>query len=102
MNRMKRTRWIAVGSASMVAAVVARDTALQLAACRVPPHLIVACTLPMFGAITSIGSTVADALVTKTYRCPVPGCRFKTRLCSRDAAEHRRHQEAAASHPTHI
>ncbi|MGW8378436.1 hypothetical protein [Streptomyces sp. ODS28] len=48
-----------------------------------------------------MAEVVIEHLTGTTHRCPKKGCTFSVRLTGTDAAESRRWQEVAHSHPHH-
>ncbi|MEV0254421.1 hypothetical protein AB0H82_09135 [Streptomyces sp. NPDC050732] len=73
---------------------------IRLASYDVPLTLITACGLCVAACTLNLLERLAEARST-THRCPAAGCTFKVTVRGVDAAENRRWQEIAATHPTH-
>ncbi|TBO57022.1 hypothetical protein EYS09_24785 [Streptomyces kasugaensis] len=90
----------ATPAAGTAAAALAAAYGVQLASYNVPLPPTVACA----GCIFAVGFTSLHRAVktwsSTTHRCTE--CDFTVRLRGADAAESRRWQEIAASHPGHI
>lgn len=85
-----------------VGVAVAAAQGVRLAAYDVPLSLVVSSALAI-GATLHLGlEHLAHLVFAKTYRCSEQGCAFRVRPVYADAAENRRCQEAAASHPRHL
>ncbi|WP_432010453.1 hypothetical protein [Streptomyces cucumeris] len=87
--------------AEAIAAALASYLGYQLTAYDVPLALVLACALALYIAFRESLHQVLWASHTVTHRCTVPGCDFTVRLTDVDAAENRRWQEIAATHPSH-
>ncbi|NUS81022.1 MAG: hypothetical protein HOV70_33100 [Streptomyces sp.] len=95
-----RRRVITVGIVA-VSTALAVAIAARLSGYGVPVLLVAACGASCLSAFSSLLFHVADALPATTHRCTRPGCDFRVRLTNTDAAESRRWQEIAATHPHH-
>ncbi|MFC8239498.1 hypothetical protein [Streptomyces chartreusis] len=90
---------------ALTAGAVAVSTALaiaigvRLASYGVPAVLLLACCLSCTAAFSSLLFRIIAAAATTTHRCTRPGCDFQVRLTHGSAAESRRWQEIAATHP---
>ncbi|MFF4185764.1 hypothetical protein ACFYZ9_21475 [Streptomyces sp. NPDC001691] len=67
----------------------------------VPLLLALSCGLAIGIGVGRFVESVADSFTATVYRCRAANCSFQVRLTHASAAEQRRWQEAAASHPRH-
>ncbi|PWI15570.1 hypothetical protein DI272_16365 [Streptomyces sp. Act143] len=95
-----RRRLLAVGIIA-VSTALAVAIAARLSGYGVPVLLVMACGAACLSAFCDLLFRVADAAQATTHRCTQPGCDFHVRLTNVDAAESRRWQEIAATHPHH-
>ncbi|MEU1408520.1 hypothetical protein ABZ471_40595 [Streptomyces sp. NPDC005728] len=86
-------------AAAAVSTALAAGIGVRLASYGVPLTLLMGCSLSCLATFTALLFRVVDALSTTLHRCTQPGCDFQVRLTRADAAECRRWQEIAASHP---
>ncbi|WP_052863583.1 hypothetical protein [Streptomyces niger] len=99
MNSMNRTlRRYSFPVSLVLGGGLAAAAGTQLASYSVPSGLSFGCALCICSTFTSFLQTVAEALTTTTHRCRKEGCDFAVRLGAQ-AAENRRWQEIAATHP---
>ena len=97
---MNPTRRRLVTTGAVVASgVLAVSIGVRLSGYGVPLPLLLACCTSCLATFTSLAFHVADAAATTVHRCPDRGCDFRVRLTGTDAAESRRWQEIAATHP---
>ncbi|MGW3266785.1 hypothetical protein [Streptomyces sp. NPDC001056] len=96
-----RRRLILSGTVAACAAL-AGAIGVRLSDYGVPVSLLVACSTSCLATFTSLAFRCTEALSTVTHRCKQPGCDFRVRLANTDAAENRRWQEMAATHPHHM
>lgn len=78
---------------------LATEISVRLAAYGVPATFLVACGMGVASSGLFLVERLATAASTTTYRCPSNGCDFKVTLTRVSAAEDRRWQETAATHP---
>jgi hypothetical protein len=95
-----RHRALTTGSVA-VSAALAIVIGVRLSGYGVPVALLLACCLSCVATFSSLLFHVIGAWSTTTHRCTVSGCDFQVRLTHTDAAENRRWQEIAATHPHH-
>ncbi|MFE4873077.1 hypothetical protein [Streptomyces sp. NPDC056682] len=67
----------------------------------VPVLLALPCGLSVGLGVGNLAEAVAGWFATTVFRCPDKSCTYKVSVAHVDAAERRRWQEAAASHPGH-
>ncbi|MGW2228169.1 hypothetical protein [Streptomyces formicae] len=95
--RRQRGLWLLALAFSLALAIA---VGVRLASYGVPLALITGCALCVSASVQSLLEHVADACST-THRCTAPGCTFAVTVRGVDAAENRRWQEIAATHPDH-
>lgn len=93
-----RHRILTIGAVA-VSTALSLAIGARLASYDVPAVLLLACSLSCTAAFSSLLFRLIDAWSTTTHRCTRPGCDFQVRLTHTDAAESRRWQEIAATHP---
>lgn len=93
-----RQRALTAGAVA-VSAALAIGIGVRLASYGVPAVLLLACCLSCTAAFSGLLFRLLDAWSTTTHRCTRPGCDFQVRLTHGGAAENRRWQEIAATHP---
>ncbi|WP_406508415.1 hypothetical protein [Streptomyces sp. NBC_00212] len=102
MHIAHRTRLHLISLTGAVVAVVCGTwTGTRLAGYGVPWPLYMACAMAVSSALLSSLDRVTQRLDSTLYRCREVDCAYKVRVAHVDAAERRRWQEAAASHPCH-
>ncbi|WP_405838400.1 hypothetical protein OG528_12675 [Streptomyces platensis] len=95
-------RYLALSASVIVGAATGITYAVRLADYGVPISLSLSCALSVFAVTMWLAGRVADALSpATTHRCAAAGCDFQVRLQGTGAAESRKWQEIAASHPDH-
>lgn len=95
--RRQRALWLLVLGLSLG---LAASIGVRLASYGVPLALITGCVLCVAASVLNLLEHIADAWST-THRCPVAGCAFEVTVRGVDAAENRRWQEIATTHPAH-
>ncbi|MFD8047667.1 hypothetical protein ACFV5E_30075 [Streptomyces chartreusis] len=93
-----RHRILTTGAVA-ISTALAIGIGVRLASYGVPVALLLACCLSCTAAFSSLLFRLVDAWSTTTHRCTRPGCDFQVRLTHGSAAENRRWQEIAATHP---
>ncbi|MGW8762315.1 hypothetical protein ACWGN5_07420 [Streptomyces sp. NPDC055815] len=102
MNTKIRRHNAVMAGAGLVAVACGAVVALRLDAYAVPLWLSAPCGYAIASGLLTLAARAAGALGTTTYACTVLGCTFSARLRWAGPAEHRRWQEAAATHPQHL
>lgn len=93
-----RHRILTIGAVA-ISAALSVAIGVRLASYGVPAVLLLACCLSCTAAFSGLLFRLLDAWSTTTHRCTRPGCDFQVRLTHGSAAESRRWQEIAATHP---
>ena len=99
MNRMPSSRRLTFAGMVAASAALGLAIAFRLAMYDVPVSLLFACSMSCTASALFLLLRLADAVGTSTHRCTVAGCDFQVRMRHVDAAENRKWQEIAATHP---